>query len=66
MNVVVSVRGNKQNLSLKDGASARDAVNAADLHPSGTLVIKDGNPIPSDCPLNDGDELDLITVASGG
>jgi sulfur carrier protein ThiS len=66
MNIVVSVRGNKQNLSLKEGASAKDAVNAADLHPSGTLVIRDGNPVPSDAPLNDGDELDLMPVASGG
>ena len=66
MNILVSIKGEQRAITLEGDATARDAVNAACLHPSGTLVMRQRKSLPSDAPLEDGDELTLIPVASGG
>ncbi len=64
--VIVIVKNERTKLALEPGSTARDAITAAPLHPSGTLVIRNGTPIPEDSLLQNGDELKLIPVASGG
>lgn len=53
-------------LELNDGAVVEDAVRAMGLLPDGWIAVRGNNPIPSDEPLTDGEELRLISVVSGG
>lgn len=53
-------------LDLPDGATAEGAIRALGLMPDGWLAIRDGEPLPSDEELLDGDELRLVSVVSGG
>jgi sulfur carrier protein ThiS len=68
MRVEVSVvpRGDKEDREVPEGARAVDLVKELGLPTAACLVLRRGNPIPIDEPLVDGDELEVIYVASGG
>jgi len=53
-------------LELKDGAKVEDAVRVLGLYPDAWIAVRGSEPIPSDGPLADGDEIKLVSVISGG
>jgi sulfur carrier protein ThiS len=59
-------KGEEVQRELPDGATAADLVRALDLPTVACLVLRFGNPIPIDEPLVEGDDLEVVYVASGG
>jgi sulfur carrier protein ThiS len=68
MNVTVSKlpRGETSEEEVPEGASAHDLVRQLGLPSAAVLVLRSGRPIPIDEPLSEGDEMEVIYVASGG
>lgn len=66
VDVIVVPRGGKEGRELPEGARAVDLVRDLGLPTAACLVLRCGGPIPIDEPLMDGDELEVIYVASGG
>ncbi len=56
----------KEVLELERGATVADAVRRLGLYPDGWVPVKGDGPIPTDAILEDGDEIKLISVVSGG
>ena len=59
-------RGGEKEQELAVGARAEDLVRELGLPVAACLVIRSGRPIPIDEPLEDGDDLQVVYVASGG
>jgi sulfur carrier protein ThiS len=59
-------QGSRATRELSDGATAHDLVRDLGMPAAASLVLRNGRPIPIDEPLADGDELEVIYVASGG
>jgi len=59
-------RGERREMELPEGALAGDLVRAMDLPTAACLVLRGGSPVPIDEPLEDGDDLEVVYVASGG
>ncbi len=59
-------KGNEGELELAEGATAADLVRSLDLPTVASLVLRSGAPIPIDEPLSEGDDLEVVYVASGG
>ena len=55
-----------RNVELEEGATVERLIRVLDLLPDGWLAVSDGEPVPIDHVLNDGDEVRLISVVSGG
>ena len=53
-------------MELPEGARAMDLVRGMGLPTAACLVLRRGAPIPIDESLEDGDELEVVYVASGG
>jgi len=53
-------------LELKKGAKVEDALRALELYPDAWIAVRGDMPLPIDEPLNDKDEIKLISVVSGG
>lgn len=58
--------GGREQRELPQGSSAADLVRRLGLPTAACLVLRGGVPIPIDEPLADGDELEVVYVASGG
>jgi sulfur carrier protein ThiS len=59
-------RGERENRELPEGARAQDLVRSLELPTAACLVLRAGRPIPIDEPLAEGDDLEVVYVASGG
>ncbi len=59
-------RGEQGERELPDGSTATDLVRSLDLPTVATLVLRSGTPIPIDERLSEGDDLEVVYVASGG
>jgi sulfur carrier protein ThiS len=59
-------RKESKTIEIKKGATADDAIRALGLFPDAWIPVKGNTPIPLDDVLEDGDELKLIAVVSGG
>ncbi len=69
MKVVLTLlptRKERKIVQLKKGATAEDAIRAIGLLPDGWIPVRRDEPVPLDELLEDGDELKLIAVVSGG
>jgi sulfur carrier protein ThiS len=53
-------------LVLDDDSTVERAIREAGLLPDGWLAVRGNEPLPLDERLEDGDEIDLISVVSGG
>lgn len=49
-----------------DGPTAADVVRALGWHPEAHLVIRGETPLALDAPVEDGDELKVLRIVSGG
>lgn len=58
--------GEDASLQLETGADALGLLDRLELTPDAHIVLRDGRPLPVDASLRDGDELDVVTVISGG
>jgi sulfur carrier protein ThiS len=59
-------KGQEEERELPEGATAADLVRAMGLPTVACLVLRAGGPIPIDEPLVEGDDLEVVYVASGG
>jgi len=57
---------NTKKIDLKSGATVNNLLEKLKLKPDTLIVMKDNSPIPIDDKLDDGDELTIILVSSGG
>jgi sulfur carrier protein ThiS len=55
-----------QTIELESGAVVMDAMRASGAAVDTYVACRGGKPLPEDAPLADGDELLLISAASGG
>jgi sulfur carrier protein ThiS len=53
-------------LVLDDGSTVERMIRSIGLFPDGWIAVKDSEPLPLDERLEDEDEIDLISVVSGG
>ena len=59
-------RGDAGERELPEGATAADLVRALYLPTVASMVLRSGTPIPIDEPLSEGEDLEVVYVASGG
>jgi len=53
-------------LRLPEGSTAEVMLDSLGLYPDAHIVVRDKVPVPLDSPLEPGDRLRVIKVASGG
>ena len=63
---LLPTRKETKKLDLEKGSTAEQAIRALGLLPDQWIPIRGDGPIPLDEVLDDGDELKLISVVSGG
>ena len=63
---LLPTRKETRKLHLDKGATVEAAIRALDLFPDAWIAVRGNEPIPLDEPLEDGDEIKLIAVVSGG
>lgn len=51
---------------LAEGATGADLFEALGVAREGALLFRDGDPVPLDAPLEDGDEVRIVRTTSGG
>ncbi len=56
----------ERDVDVPDGASADELARALAIEPETVIVFRDGEPIPGDEPLADGDRVRVLRVVSGG
>ena len=66
MRIQVKYQGTTQELELPSGSTVFDVIRILDLHPDGVIVLKGGTVIPEDTEIVHEDDLEIITIASGG
>jgi sulfur carrier protein ThiS len=61
-------RANKETreVELGEGANVETLVRALGLLPDSWIALRGNDPLPTDEPLSDGDEVRLLSVVSGG
>ncbi|MFO7676826.1 MAG: MoaD/ThiS family protein [Thermoplasmatota archaeon] len=55
-----------QSVEIKSGATIYDIIKKLDLYPDNIIILKNNTPVPVDDTLDNGQELTIIQVASGG
>ncbi len=58
--------GEDEFLEMEPEANALQLLDRLELSPDAHIILRDGRPLPVDALLADGDELDVVTVISGG
>ncbi len=53
-------------VDLSSGATVGDVLSCMELKPDSHIVLLDGTPVPEDYPLEEGQHLTILKVASGG
>ena len=69
MNVRVNLlptRKETKLLDLEEGSTVERMIRSIGLLPDGWIAVRADEPLPIDQRLEDGDEVDLISVVSGG
>ena len=69
MNIKVKLLpGEKEDLDVEvtDGAICLDILDKLDLSPDAHIITREGDPIPIDENLKEGEKIEIIKVVSGG
>lgn len=64
--MAVTLTFRDKEFKVKAGSTARHAIEQCGLSPEATLAVKRGELITDDTILQDGDEIKLVAVISGG
>lgn len=64
--VHVQFAGKETEESLPAGSTVEDLLRKLRLHPDAYVIVKDKRPVPITKPLEEGERLRLVKVASGG
>lgn len=59
-------RKGTEQVEVDEGATVADVVEALGMTPEAHIVVRDGDPLPLDAPVADGDALEVVRVVSGG
>ncbi len=63
---MIKIRYRKQEWELGSKPTVRRAIEKVGLDPQAVLAVRDGELVTEDVQLQDGDEIRLIAVISGG
>lgn len=63
---LLPTRKETKNVEVEKGSTVSDVIKSLGLYPDAWIPVKGDTPIPLDDVLEDGDELKLIAVVSGG
>lgn len=63
---MIKLKYRKQEWELEGGYTLRKAIETVGLNPQSVLAVRDGELITEDTQLNEGDEIRLVAVISGG
>lgn len=63
---LLPVKNETKTIELDDGATVERLIRRLDLLPDAWIAVYDDEPVPIDHVLDDGDEIKLISVVSGG
>ena len=63
---LLPTRKETKRIKLETGSSVEQAIRALGLYPDQWIPVRNDEPLPLDEKLEDGDELKLISVVSGG
>jgi sulfur carrier protein ThiS len=63
---LLPTRKERKVIELKPGSTVETAIRALGLYPDAWIALRADEPLPLDEVLDDGDELKLISVVSGG
>lgn len=63
---MIRLKYRKQEWELEGTFTVRQAIERVGLNPEAILAVRDGELITEDTRLNDGDEIRLVAVISGG
>jgi len=66
VSVTISTTQENSSIELKEGATVTHLLQTLSYKPHATLVLHNNTPIPSDDLVIDGEEYQIIPVASGG
>ena len=67
VNVTTSrARSEPKTVELDDGAVVEQLIRQLGFLPDGWIALRGGEPVPIDRELSDGDDVELISVVSGG
>lgn len=63
---MIKLKYRKQEWELEGKLSVRQAIEAVGLNPEAVLAVRDGELVTEDTRIDDGDEIRLLAVISGG
>jgi sulfur carrier protein len=63
---MIKLKYRKQEWELEGNLSVRQAIEAIGLNPEAVLAVREGELLTEDMRLQDGDEIRLVAVISGG
>ena len=63
---LLPIRRETRKLELRDAATVEELIRTLELLPDGWIAVSDGEPVPIDHVLSDGDVVKLVSVVSGG
>jgi sulfur carrier protein ThiS len=63
---MIKLKYRKQEWELEGKFTVRQAVEKVGLNPESVLAVRNGNLVTEDVRLEDGDEIRLVAVISGG
>jgi len=63
---MIKLKYRKQEWELEGRCTVRQAIEKVDLNPESVLAVRNGELVTEDVRLDDGDEVRLVAVISGG
>ncbi len=63
---LLPTRKETKRINLEEGSSVEQAIKSLGLYPDQWIPVRNDEPLPLDEKLEEGDELKLISVVSGG
>ena len=63
---ILPTKKETKTVQLKEGETVEQLLHKLSLYPDAWIAVRLDTPIPLDEPLEDGDEIKLIAVVSGG
>ncbi len=62
----INVKIDGKSLTVPEGSTVEQVARTAGFYPDAYIFLRNNVPVPVDLPLNEGDSINLLRVASGG